>query len=728
MNAVDSSGNAILEFRVTGNAVKRFTSDTATSNLYNIYLQSEDDVADFVGFYYAIYNGTDVKPSVSVYDNTLGSNGTTAMVIDQDTDLNVEWPTSSTVATFTLDGDGKLASYTCSDIVISFKNSASGATDFTAAGNYYVPSGAVEYKIRYIILQDDMSDFVVEFDNEFNSAQFEYDEGKAIAVGDHISVKKGALILDEGIDYEVTYNNKTYTNDDGTTFRLASNILPGEGSMKVSGIGKYRSSQDVTFYINGNLDDTAIYTKDDEGNYVLDTPIQQYTGRGINYGDPRLYLILPAQNAHSDNQYILRAGIDYEVDTASYSSSSNFVTDGYLEYKGLSTAYWSGTKSVSYAVEFDADNVTATNYESSYYWTGYDIEPKFGLSIPTAEIKSIVYTRDGATTTDFVSLGTIKATIAYAIGDKGGTVDAEYAIVSHPLSDTDNVIVSYNDTQRYTGRSVKPPFTVWISSTDLQTGDENPVYTLTLYDEDTATNGQYDVDYGSYIYSEGGYSDTAETIGKGQFVLTPHDGVNVISGSRTCTYAIQLQSVVALDATDTGDTITATWVKDLFSDGTDLVLQKLNSSGEYEDKVTHRATGSTQTYTFTDLESSSRYRIIAKAYAFTPSSELIHSEEATKDITTSVAKDKLDVDTSVAGRATITWPKTGNVKLYYVYRTDTDTDEEILCAVIPRSTGTYTNTKVESGKTYIYRIVGYALVDKVLEQVNESVSDPVTIQ
>jgi len=728
MYATDDAGNNVLEFKVTGSAVKRFTADTATENLYETYLSDEADVQKFVGFYYATYDGNDVKPSVSVYDMTLGSNGNSTMQIDEELDLSIEYPSASTVTTFDLDSDGKLAGtgfegVHCSDVVISFQNSATSATDFDSAGNYYVSSaGGNQFKIRYIILQDDVSDFVVEFENGFDSRQFDYNEGKTIPVADYISVKKGSRILDEGIDYEVTYKTKTYTNDDGTTFKLASNILPGEGTMVVTGIGKYRSSQEITFYINGNLADTGVYSKDSEGNYVLDIPTQQYTGKGITYGDPRLYLILPAQNAHSDNPYILRAGVDYEVDNSSYSSDSNYVADGKLTYVGKTTAYWSGSKEISYGVEFDADNVRATNYEPTYYFTGYPIEPAFGLSIPTATMGEITYS-----TTDLTNPGTVTATIPYTIGDKSGTVTATYEILAHPLSDTDNVKIDYTKTQRYTGRAVQPRFTVYITSTDLQTGEANDPYTLTLYDEDSNTSGLYDVDYGNYIYSEGGYSEDG-TMGKGQFVVSAHDGVDVISGSRTCEYNIQLQSVVALSAEDTGDTITATWVKDLFSDGTDIVLQKLNSSGEYEDKVIQRIKGDTSEYTFTDLESSSKYRVVANAYAFTPSGELIKSADSSVELTTGIAKNKLAVDTSVAGRATITWPTTGNVKLYYIYRTEVDTGTEVLCAVIPRSTGTYTNTNAVSGKTYVYRIVGYALVNKVLEQVNESESDPVTIQ
>ena len=102
-----------------------------------------------------------------------------------------------------------------------------------------------------------------------------------------------------------------------------------------------------------------------------------------------------------------------------------------------------------------------------------------------------------------------------------------------------------------------------------------------------------DVTYGSNIYSADG----------DKFVLTPHSGVTEITGSLDCTYSINLHSAVGLAATDTGSTITATWVSDIFSTGTLLEVERLKADGTYEFIYSTPVPYSkSSSYTFTELK------------------------------------------------------------------------------------------------------------------------------
>ena len=710
--AKDVAGNSVLEFKVTGNAVKRFDVQTAKDNLLDIHLKKQADVDKFVGFYYATYDGAEIKPDVSVYDKELSKE------IDKDLDLHFEYPTASTVATFTLDDEGKLTEYTCSDVVITFKNEAASETDFNAVGNYYIPDGAVEYKIRYIILQDDISDFVVEYDNDFNTGNFPYNQGIAVPVSDHISVKKGGVELYEGVDYEISYKNKTYTNDDGTTFRIASNILPGEGTMVVSGIGKYRSSKDVAFSIDGDLKDTILCSQDSEGNYVQDTPTQQYTGTGITYGDPRLYLVLPAQGDHSDHQYILRHGVDYEPDTSSYKTNSNYVQDGSFEYKGLMTEHWSGKMPVEYGVEFNKTNVKVTNYEPSYYWTGKPIEPDFKVNIPTATISNVKYERNGSDTTDTQSIGEITAVVSYSIGTETGDARATYTIAPRPLSECEVVVGN----KRYTGEQCKPSYTVFIKSKVLSGDDKGETQTYDLHEYNSSTKkGEYTVDYGNYIYNNG----------TGYITLTAASGN--VTGTVTTPYTIALQSIANLkEVGNTGDTITVQWVSDIYSSGTELQLQTPDANGVYKTIKSTSVKGMTGKNTFDNLKGSTKYRIIATAYANskdgTPASGIIRSESRYIDVISDIAKNDITVTRTSATKAKIQWTETEAVLSYYIYRSESESAEGKVVAIVPASSLSYTNTKLDKNKTYYYHIDGYAWIDGVWTKVASSKVKPAAVK
>ena len=701
-----SSGTNVLTFSIADNSVSKLTSTSANTYLVETGLMNETDAEKFVGYYYGVYAGSAIEPSVKVTDNTLGTSGTETGVISSD-DLEIGYGTdgqSSTVSRYVLT-DGTVTSYTCSEITVGFK--ATSATDYTTTGNYYVPAGGTNtFHIQYLIVSHDISsDFEVQFVNALDGNKYDYDDGKAITP--EIKVTNGTLTLTEDEDYTVSYLDDS---------RNATNILPGVATITVTGIGNYRGTKQLNFYIYGDLADTDTYYYDTDGNFIEGIPTQQYTGVAITKGDPQIYLVLPHQNDQTED-YVLTYGTHYQVGKSGTSTDS-FVTDGTVYYEGLSTGYWSGSKDLSYDIEFEESEVRATNYESSYEFTGYDIEPDFGLNISTATMGTITYSRGNVTTTDLTSIGTITASIPYSIGTYSGTVTAEYEITARDLSKNDEdsddrvVVTLAHEYPRYTGRVVEPPFTIYILSKNLKTGATQVYSYLTEYDATDNQAGDYEVDYGNYIYGDGKLTIT----GKSERLI----------GEMSKAYTIKLQSVANLRVTEnTGDTITVEWVRDMFSNGTKLTLLKLNSTGEYTEVL--ETAISDNTYTFTGLTSSTTYKIVATAVANTTGG-VIQSDPKEVIETTGIAAGKVKVVSKTTGKATVSWGTDGNVLIYYVYRAEDETSEGKLLAILPASTGKYTNSKLTSGKTYYYHIDGYTLVDGVLTKVNESEHVAVTIK
>ena len=695
-----------LTFNLSGVA-QPFTSTTAKTYLVDEGLLTEDQAANYVGYYYGIYDGEAVEPTITVRDNTLGKEGTTSKVIDAKKELDIDFENAQTVSAFE---DGVLTTY--SYATVKFQGTGADAGDLNkSGGNYYVPDAAVSYQINYIIVSHDISnDFNVRFLNETDGNKYNYDSGKAITP--EIEVTNGSRVLTEGEHYEVSYGTKTVkTMVDGveTDVVIPGNITPGETTITVTGIGNYSGSKTLTFYIWGNLSQTDTYYIDDNGYFTAgngDIPIQQYTGTYITTGDPRAYLALPSQN---DQEYDVLLTYDTDYYVQNQKSENSYVVDAWVEYAGRASAYWTGTKKVEYDIEYDLSKVKATNYNSWYYWTGKPIEPDFGVSIPTATVTDVTYKRSGASTTDTTSIGTITATVGFKIGtDTTGEATATYEIKPRPISEC--TIVFNRDNQRYTGKALKPAFTVFIQSKNLKTSASQTT--------NLTAGTDYSVDYGNYIYNNG----------TGYITLTGL--TDNITGTTTEDYTIALQKVANLRVTEnTGDTLTAQWVSDIFSSGTQLMLQEYDSTTDaYKTVQLTNVNGLTGKNVFSDLKGSTKYRIIAKAFANsvdgTPASGKIYSEAAYVDEITDIATSDVTVVRTSATKAKITWTETTDIVSYYIYRAEDSESEGKVIAIVPASTGGYTNSKLTSGVTYYYHIDGYAYVDGVWTRINSSVHKP----
>ncbi|SDB28114.1 hypothetical protein SAMN02910298_01354 [Pseudobutyrivibrio sp. YE44] len=700
-----ATDNGVLKFEVTGNAVSKFTageSGTAKKYLVDTGIMSQTEADKFVGYYYAVYNGESIKPKVTVKDTTLGRNGTTSMIIDEESDLDITYDNENTVTTYSKDSSDVVTLMTYSTMIVKFK----GTSD-NDIGNYYTTSSdSIAYKFAYIIVQHNIeTDFIVSFKNGVDGNKYEYDDGKEIRP--EVEVTNGTRTLVENQDYQVDYEN---------------NIKPGVATVIVEGIGNYRGSKTLEYYIWGNLSDTDVYYK--EGNeYVQGIPEQDYTGTNITYGSPRIYLILRKQNA-LDEDYILKTDTDYKP--TGYSSTDGYITDGTVVYTGQGSGYWMGDKSINYGIEFNPDKIEATNYKESYAYTGYPIVPDFGLNYPTATITDIKYYRNGdmtSETDDFTSLtgasGKITAVIHYKVGKETGDTEADYRILPRSLSDTymgdadddgEGIsVILQKETTRYTGQAVTPALKVLLISKNLKTGKTQEI-TLT---RDDNGDGDYSVEYGNYVY------------GNAEVVLTGTS--DEITGTTTETYTIKLQSVANLRVTEnTGTSLTVKWVRDLYSDGTRLILRKLDSDGNV---VSYRTvSGLTgNTYTFDQLTSSTTYEIAAIAYA--GANEGIKADEKTIKATTDISTTDIDVISKKAGKATITMAASDTVDMYYIYFSETEDDEGKVLAIIPASTGKFTKSGLTSGKTYYVHLEGYVVEgDNEPRKVNASSVKPVTIK
>ena len=737
------SGTDILEFSLSGSNIATFTETTAKKYLYDTNIVPTDDYKKFIGYYYVKYDGTDFVPTVTVKDKTLSD-----LIIDNDADLKpITLDTienASKASTFKYDDvakEWKLDTY-C-DVKIEFKVQATDSTEAanetaeqsisTGIGNYYVPKNSAAFHIRYILIPDkfDEKTFTVTFKNEHDGNKYKYTGAEQEP---DILVKVGTKELVEDTDYTVQYKN---------------NLYPGEASVVITGINNYALKENVvtkTFTIYGDLSDTVAYyldthDTDDESDDTFvrsDKPVQQYTGTYITYGEPEIYLFFDPDRRGVSKELALKHE-NTATEKAAYSATGHrpinntdeYSLGGYVTYTGLAP-YWTGEKEIQYSVEFNADDVKIGNLEDSYTYTGFNIIPDFKISVSTATVTKTEISKNDEPYTEFKendlsnfealekdyfkTPGKFKVRLSYQIGDssdKKGQAEAEYNIVPVNINSA-NVKVLYSSKQRYTGKRVKPSVIAYIASRNLRT-NQSQMYDLTK-DKD------YTIDY-----NESNQNGNIENVG-----LMYIKGItsNYVTGTRPEVFDIVLGSITGLGVIEnTGTTVTIKWNREIYSSGTELMLQKMNSSGTYIDCYSSpvKTTGTTNTYKFTGLASSTNYRVQARAYVNGNQNKGVIS---TLKVPTGVATTDITVTSNASQSATIKWDNYGDATLYYIYRAETATDTGSIVAIVPTNITSqqFTNTNLTSGKTYYYYVVGYYLNNAELTRINESPHIPVTIK
>ncbi|SFH93454.1 hypothetical protein SAMN04487830_11351 [Pseudobutyrivibrio sp. OR37] len=699
----------VLSFKVSG--LSRLNEETAKKYL-KAHNLTDDQAVKYVDYYYGIYSGTPIQPTIAVYDNTLGSgNGISQISSGENGDLEITYNNDNTKTIFGDNGD----IITCGEVVITFKNTGEGANDPTSSGNYYVGSASIKYTFRYIIVARDISqeDFVAEFAEGLDEPQ-DY-TGRELTP---------AVRVTNGGEPLVQYDENTEEGD--FKVQYFDNVIPGQARVVITGVNNYTGTKELYFDIMGNLsneDQVVAYYEDSNKNLIAGTPRQIYTGSEITFGNPRIYLVLVA-TVDYPRDVVLEAGTDYKFSGSG--ETDNFISYGSVIYSGVESRYWKGDRTVRYDIDFNESEIYVNNNEGDYKYTGYPIIPKFTLNVSTANITAVEYFKDNIKIDPnkaedkpaFTDKGTIEAVITYDVGRQtNNTARTTYNIVARPI---DECIVEWDrDFHRYTGEAVEPGFAVSIKSKNLQDPDSSEqIYKFKLYDEETNT-GDYEVDYGNNVYSTA-EDDCAIVLNANADKLSGN-----LTGSRTCQFTIGLQSVANLRVIDkTGDSLTVKWVKELFSKGTQLKVEVKQSDGTYRAYMTTRIVGNTNEYKLEGLKGSTTYRITAKAYAEPEEGVTIYSAPKDVEDTTSVETSSITATRSASDptKATITLPTGGNVLVYYIYRSTDTTSKGTLCAIVPRDTGAYTNTNLSSGVTYYYYVKGYAISDVTgkLEPVNQS--------
>ncbi len=640
---------------------------TASNKLYG--------TSTYADWYYEEYNNAAIKPEITITDSGLAEGASTTELTTDD--YTIEYvnnnayydPTSGTIET-------------APHVKVTI-----GA----AGSNYY--GSALVLTGYFIIGSSSLEDnsFTISFTNG-NTKDY---TGSAVEPGDIVVKNSSAGTLTKDKDYTVYYSDTELTDTSTSSLKAASSpVDPGKAYVYVEGKGSYKGVISEYYNVVADLADTNIVTFADDGTMTEGIADQLRTGSAIV---PDFSVIL----YRADGTYInLSKDVDYAVSVSSI--------DGYTE-KGTATiepysAYYKNSNSADFNILFDPTLITVTADAEEYTFTGFEIEPEFSTNNDAivVDTSTITYVREGETesTDDLINAGKITATIYCMYKTSSEIIDypfeVEFTIVPRDISEATMIMAS---NQRYNGKALKPSFTAYIK-TESKVG-ESQMYKLTSSD--------YSVDYGNYVS------------GTGKVILT---GTGNFDGTKSKTYTISLGTVVNLSATaSTSTSITASWIGDMYGDGTELTLQKLNSSGSYSTLTVIKVTGNT--YTFSGLDSSSSYQVLARSYTDSG----VFSNKYTSVIrSTEVSSSTVHVSSSSSGRATVYWDETGDATVFYIYR-DTNTlsrTDDTLVAVIPATTYSYTNTGLSAG-TYYYYIDGYNISNSTKTHVSQSDYVSVTV-
>jgi len=660
----ESGNNTDITFVMSDDDMTVLTA-TESSAIYNTSI--------YAGWYYEEYGGSPIKPTLDITDAGL-SDELTSKLIDP-SDYNVTYGNNNAYYDPTLGLDS--APYA----KITFD-----AVDETTGkpGNYY-GSGTV-IMVYFLVGKNDLAKngFKVQYERESElkplDYTFTYDgtyQKPAVVVSDNSSTA-----LTQDVDYKVYYSAE-WLGEEPTADQLAAVVTPRDPSKSyvyVQGIGSYTGILYRYFNIVAPMNLTEVCKLSADGKTVEYTGIkdQFQTGEPITPDfDVILYRV---DKTESESAFItLTKDTDY---TITVTSTDNYKSVGTVTLSAKSAYYTTPDKVENFNIKLDKDLVEITNYDSTYKYTGYKIEPEFKTNYDNISVTGVTYKRDDVVTTDLTSVGDIVAEVSWqsTSGDTGIS-NAEYAIIQRPISECS---VVYSKTQRYTGSKITPSITVFLKTESI--AGEAQVYSLT-------EGSDYTADYGNYISGTG----TIGLTGSGSF-----------SSSKTVNYAIALWPIVNLKRTaSTESSISVSWVRDVYSDGTELTLLKMNSSGSYSTVKTVKVAGTATKYTFDGLEASTNYQIKARAYT---DSGVFSTKYVSINASTEIATSGITVTASGNSSASVSWTDSGDVTVYYIYRdtNTTSTSDDTLVAVYPAANSPYTNTGLASG-TYYYRVVGYYL-------------------
>ena len=249
-----------------------------------------------------------------------------------------------------------------------------------------------------------------------------------------VKVRIGSTVLTENRDYTLQYQY---------------NVNVGTAYVTVTGKGNYSNTGSKVIYFR-------IVAPSVSNAVVSSIPDQTYTG----------YPICPAVTVYVNN-VLLREGTDY---TVSYSNNVNMGT-ALVTITGMGK--YGGMRTENFYITGPNLNAASIAAIPDQLYTGSDIRPTVTVTVNNVTLRQ---------NTDYYvsylnnrSVGTATVTVT-GMGNYTGTKAITFRILGKYIS---NTTVNSIETQRYTGKAIRPAVTLKIGSVTLR---ENTDYTLAYRD------------------------------------------------------------------------------------------------------------------------------------------------------------------------------------------------------------------------------------------------------
>ena len=477
-----------LEIGSKGTTAIKGMNNFSGSKTYTWYLKAaniQDQIITLSNSNYS-YDGKEKKPSVTIADvNSWLDENNDYQYLEEGVDYTLSYSSNINPGTAT--------------VTITGKDCYTGSTSL----NYTISSGSAALK--------DISQTTV------NVASCTYN-GQAQTPA--VTVKDGSTTLKQGTDYTVSYS---------------ANTNAGNGTVLISGCGKYTNTKSLTFKINPRDISKATLTAEPAtykyGAEVFSPKISVY--------DSKLGTTLTNKTDYTVASYVAKT-----AGTVSISATG----------KGNYTGTVTGTLTVN---PLDVTNTAkVTLNQTSFDQTGAEIRPT---------VTSV--TSDGYTLTegtdytvsykDNVAAGNLAKVIVTFKGNYTGSKTVYFTIVSS-LPDLSGAVCSTIADQTYTGAQIKPEVTV-------------------TYDGKTLTkDSDYTVSYGANV-----------NCGTGTVTIT---GKNGYSGTKSVNFKISARALadcsISYDESVkwTGSAVTPniriTYGQKLLIEGTDYTVAYSNNINE----------------------------------------------------------------------------------------------------------------------------------------------------
>ena len=465
-----------------------------------------------------------------------------------------------------------------------------------------------------------------------------------------MTVKVDGIILAQGTDYTVKYEN---------------NIHAGTAAITITGAGNYTDSVKKSFVINRvDISDTAVITGTE--NEVT------YKGKAFKFDNVKV----------TWGRLVLQEGRDYSMTyqnnsgiTMTRTSKASWTMKFYGDYKGSITKQFR-------IKAFDISNATVTGVKDKAY-TGSAITQTFSVKIGNTVINpkeySVKYTNN-------IKPGVAKITIT-GTNNFYGTKSVTFNIRPAKVKGL-----------KASGETTKSLKLTWTKDKLVRgyriyrydTGKKTYVLVKTLTDTSYTLTG---LSAGAdYRYAVSSYVKTAD----GKLIFSDKTIVD--------TFTVPAKVKGLTYSTRSDKNITLKWNSVNGATGYS-VYRKV--SGKY--KLVKNVTGTS--YNITGLKAVTTYNFKVVAYKKRGSKKLTGAETTANIMTTPSAVKNLKVTARSSGSITLAWDKVSNADGYMVYRYSGKNAKLIkVISSMSRSHVVFVSSGLKGGTTYTYKVVAYKSV------------------